>query len=349
VILSLPSAWARARTAVARRLTWRGLILTYHRVTEYGSDPWRLCVTPANFDAHLAALRAAGATIYPLPELVRLRRAGRVPRGAVAITFDDGYQDNLEHARPILERFEAPATMFITAGYVGHDGEFWWDVLERIFLLPGTLPDMLKLELGGEEHCWRLGADANLSDDGSNAWPQWKPLREGAPTVRHRVFNELWFLLVGAMPDERLRAVTELIRWASVDPNARATHRPLSERELRALATDELVTIGAHSLTHPALSALPVEVQEQELTGAKARLETLLGKPVTAFSYPQGRASPTLQHRVEQSGYDFACGSRSDALTNRSEVYHLPRVSVRDWDAPRFGAFLKRRLPSGLN
>jgi peptidoglycan/xylan/chitin deacetylase (PgdA/CDA1 family) len=106
-------------------------ILLYHRVAELERDPQRLAVTPEHFDEHL---RVLGATCTPVayadvPSLLRTPR--RLPERAVAVTFDDGYRDNLHAAKPLLERHGVPATVFVASGYVGSGRAFWWDELER--------------------------------------------------------------------------------------------------------------------------------------------------------------------------------------------------------------------------
>jgi peptidoglycan/xylan/chitin deacetylase (PgdA/CDA1 family) len=51
---------------------------------------------------------------------------------AIALTFDDGYACNAEVAAPILDRFAAPATIFLAKGGLAGSAEFWWDALEQI-------------------------------------------------------------------------------------------------------------------------------------------------------------------------------------------------------------------------
>jgi peptidoglycan/xylan/chitin deacetylase (PgdA/CDA1 family) len=106
-------------------------ILLYHRVAELESDPQQLAVTPARFEEHLRVLRAA-CTPVALADVPRLLRARKLPKRPVAVTFDDGYRDNLHEAKPLLERHGVPATVFVASGYVGRGTEFWWDELERL-------------------------------------------------------------------------------------------------------------------------------------------------------------------------------------------------------------------------
>jgi peptidoglycan/xylan/chitin deacetylase (PgdA/CDA1 family) len=326
----------RGNLAFKRRYVARGLILIYHRVAEDPVDPWRLCVTPDNFARHLEMLHNKGFATAHVSELADSVRAHRVPRKTVAVSFDDGYRDNLDAAQPILEKYETPATHFATAGYIGSDEPFWWDVLDTIFLRTKQLPEELVITLAAKTHRWKLGGDAVLKKEKA---ADWKPLGP-AQTRRHEIHDALWHLLVAALPDERQRAVRYLMDWAELAPAAWDQSRPMSEEELRRLGESGLVEVGAHSLTHPALSALPPELQAHELGASKERLEAILGKKVKGCSYPQGRSSTDVQRRARDAGYDFACGSVADAVNSRSNLFHLPRVSVRDWDEARFAVLL---------
>ncbi len=90
-------------------------ILMYHRVTERESYD-QLSVSPHNFEKQIHWL-SQHRDIYPLSEVISSIRAGRVTASMVAITFDDGYLDNLECALPILEKYHVPATIFITSHF----------------------------------------------------------------------------------------------------------------------------------------------------------------------------------------------------------------------------------------
>ena len=65
-----------------------------------------------------------------LSELAEFALAGSLPDNAIALTFDDGYEDNLLDALPLLEEFEIPATFFLTTGGLARAAPYWWDVLE---------------------------------------------------------------------------------------------------------------------------------------------------------------------------------------------------------------------------
>src|SRR5262245_2060994 len=124
------------------RMANRPLILMYHRVVVSNIDPWSMVVTPESFDAHLDVL-SHDAHLVRLSDLAKFAGTTELPPRAVALTFDDGYADSMDAAAPIMDRYGAPATLFLVTGRKA-DALFWWDELERIFLQPGDLPRVLE-------------------------------------------------------------------------------------------------------------------------------------------------------------------------------------------------------------
>jgi peptidoglycan/xylan/chitin deacetylase (PgdA/CDA1 family) len=122
----------RTARPVVERLAGSVGVLAYHRVAAPDHDPWALTVTPHHFDEQVAVLQELGR-VAPLEDalggstLARFRR--RQP--TFAITFDDGYVDNLVDAITVLERHDAPATVFIVTGVLDQSS-FWWDELAEL-------------------------------------------------------------------------------------------------------------------------------------------------------------------------------------------------------------------------
>lgn len=102
------------------------VILLYHRVCDLPDDPFLLAVSPENFYYQLKFIQDN----WPIIRLHDCFKKRANP--AVAISFDDGYADNLINALPILEELKVPATFFVTTGYLDADREFWWDTLEYL-------------------------------------------------------------------------------------------------------------------------------------------------------------------------------------------------------------------------
>jgi peptidoglycan/xylan/chitin deacetylase (PgdA/CDA1 family) len=324
------------------------LVLLYHRIAVLDSDPQRLAVTPQNFAGHLEILMAHCRPM-PLRQLVERVRDGTLPDRAVAVTFDDGYADNLEYGKPLLERYDVPATVFLTTSYLRGGREFWWDDLERLLLLPGELPRTLRLRVGGLVHEWDLdGASAYAVEDRLRH-ADWNVERPDDPTPRHYVYRRLCGWLRALPVEERdatLRELSDDVRGATA---ARATHRALAADEVVRLTTGGQVDVGAHTVTHSSLSALPLATQRSEIAGSKAAIEELTGREVADFAYPFGgrsdysRASVGL---VREAGFASAYSTRPGLVGRRTHPLELPRMLVRNWDPDTFAGRLRAWLGS---
>src|ERR1700728_5282961 len=108
----------------------KAMILVYHRVAESTVDPWVLGVTPAHFREQLNVLTTI-ANPVSLKKLAGAKSDSDLPPRPVCITFDDGYADNLFAAKPAMETYRVPGTMFITPGYLGVPENLWWDELAK--------------------------------------------------------------------------------------------------------------------------------------------------------------------------------------------------------------------------
>jgi peptidoglycan/xylan/chitin deacetylase (PgdA/CDA1 family) len=330
----------RAKRWVKYRLAPHALILMYHRVAELENDPHLLAVTPAHFAAQLEVIHR-NASPVSLQQVAAWLQLGNVPNRAVVITFDDGYADNFHEARPLLERYEIPATVFVTADQVGNRREFWWDELDRLLLQPGALPNRLELSLNGNTQTWDLGSAAEYSESAYRRDRAWHIEREDAPTVRHHLFLWLFDQLI-IMPDNERRLVLEKLRlWAAAEPTARPTHQKLTSDEVVCLAAGGLVEIGAHTVTHPQLATLPADEQRREIQQSRECLETVLQRPVISFAFPHGSTTPETVSILQETGFSCACTSTADAVWCSTNPLQLPRVGVRDWDGDFFARWLK--------
>jgi len=101
-------------------------ILLYHRIADVKDDPYLLSVSPKNFSDQIQFLKT-NFNLVSLGTLILDLKNSRLKNRTIAITFDDGYEDNFSNALPILEKLNAPATIFITAGKIDSPESFYWD------------------------------------------------------------------------------------------------------------------------------------------------------------------------------------------------------------------------------
>jgi peptidoglycan/xylan/chitin deacetylase (PgdA/CDA1 family) len=322
------------------RFTSRALILMYHRVTELPNDPYLLAVTPKHFAQQMEVIRRH---CFPmrLQQLVEALRDGKVPNRAVVITFDDGYADNLHQAKPLLERYEIPATVFVTAGQVGSRREFWWDELDRLLLQPGTLPAKLRLNINGSAYDWELGEASTYTEEDYRRCRDWHIERQDDPSPRHHLFRLLYDRLHSSPHGERWQILDELRASADAEPTARPTHQTLTLGETILLEEGDLIEVGAHTMTHPVLAALPAAEQRDEIQRSKVCLEAILKRPVTSFAFPHGSTTPEAVAILDEGGFVCACSSHPDAVFRGASRFQLPRIGVRDWNAKTFGRWLR--------
>ena len=260
----------RIAVAAVRR---RPVVLCYHRVAAVAHDPWELAVTAEDFDGHLGVLAATGRPVLPLDELQRRTAEGRAPRGAVAITFDDGYVDNLTEAAPILERHGAHATMFVVTGSIGSTTTMWWD---RLAAIAATRSDI------------DIDVDAH-----------WDGLQRMAPDERDRELDRL----AGeptepTEPTERMMTADELARLDALDhvtvgshtvthPKLTVTDRRTHEGELtESKATlEEILGRDVDLLAYPHGAADPEIAATARRAGYRLAVTTE-GRPLRKDDHP---------------------------------------------------------------
>jgi len=336
------SLWAIRR--LRHRFFSAALVLLYHRITEVSTDPWGLCVKPERFAEHLEILRKFGRSLH-LGAAVEALREGRVPSRSTIITFDDGYADNLYRAKPLLERFDMPATVFVTTGKLRTGAEFWWDELDRLLLQPGTIPSKLDLTIRQQAYAWELGQAANYTVREARDHRHWTMYDENDPTQRHSLYRSIYRLLWPLPEHERGKVMDELVTWAAAAPPARASHRCLTLEELPVLAQTPLIDIGAHTVTHPVLSMTTGQDQDQEIRGSKNSIEEILGRPVSQFAYPfggRGSYSRRTIRAVREAGFDGACSTVPNLVWQRTDPFRIPRIEVSDWNGEEFAKRLSQ-------
>jgi peptidoglycan/xylan/chitin deacetylase (PgdA/CDA1 family) len=290
------------------------IILLYHRVINLKTDPQLLAVSPEQFYEHMNYLKN-NYSIIRLDDLKRAMNSGKIPKKSIVITFDDGYEDNYLNAKPVLEKLQIPATIFVTTDYIGSTREFWWDDLERIFLLNDT-PEELSLKIMDKEYSWEI------TDEKS----------------KMSVYYDMHKLLKPLTAQERYKIVDYLRGWAGVQVQCRPQYSGMSAEQIRDTGKKGVITIGAHTVSHCMLAALTPEQQEREILESKRALEMINNHKVKHFSYPFGGSSDfdnSSVRIVKDAGFDTAVAISFRPVYKGSEFF-LPRCLVRNWDIETF-------------
>jgi len=297
------------------------LVLLYHRVADDPIDSQLLCTAPKFFEAHLKEL-SKNYRVIPLYELAQELKRGKLKPDTVALTFDDGYLDNLPNAVPLLEKYKLPATIFVTSGMVGSEQEFWWDALERVFLTGGVLPESLEITFQSGTKVWDLRTAQG----------------------RLKAYDELCAILRLDSFEDILQSVHDLFEWASLESSARISHRIVNQEQLKKLAGSPFIEIGSHSVTHTRLGILSLENQRQEIRESKQQLETIIKKRVRLFSYPYGGSADFSRETagiVSDEGYEAGIANIQGSIAAPINLYAIPRRLVRNWSGDVFAKWMK--------
>jgi len=294
----------------------KAIILLYHRVGELISDPQSLNVTEYNFEEQLIYLKQ-NYCIISLDDLISDIKNKRVRNRSVVITFDDGYQDNAINAFPILKRHNIPATFFITSGLLDSKNEYWWDELERLLVDNFNPRKELKINITGKQYCYQL--DTN--------------------EAAYAAYNEIHPLIKYLPEAERNVVLSQLLEWSELPAVGRKSNLSMTTNDLLTVSGSNLITIGAHTISHPCLKCEDLYEQNRQISISKNRLELLTGKVINIFSYPFGGKNDYNDKTiniVKQAGFIAATANIPGEVTSSSDLYQLPRRIVRNWDTCRF-------------
>jgi len=314
------STWTSKIFERPRRRKPRPVILMYHRVARVRHDPWGIAVHPEKFEEQMEYVKRHRSAM-PMDELVQQLSAGTLPADAVAITFDDGYCDNLVHAKAVLTRYSLPACLFLATGYVDRGEHFWWDELANM-ILESTGPVHCEQKCGGETILldW---PQTDVTDDAASEWKAWNEPR----TARQKAYLAIWRILQRS-PEKDRNAVMESLRlrFSKIqDPLA----KPMNADDVGRFLEGGLITLGAHSVSHSALTSLSKAERQREIEVSGQRCRALSQAHVTGFAYPFGDMNPDVQCDVAACGYSWACSTEGAWLTGEQQnLFALPRIAV---------------------
>jgi peptidoglycan/xylan/chitin deacetylase (PgdA/CDA1 family) len=302
--------YSDAYRLISRRYSGVGTIFCLHKVVCEKTDALATWLTiTANFlDLVLAHFRpkADFVTLDEVRERLARDKPTRVKRPFIALTFDDGFRDNLTLALPILRRHGVPATVYVPSGAPDRSLDPWPWRLDR------ALRELseLSLELPGLSSRRSIRTFAE---------------KQAAFTVLTRYVH-------GNIPANR-HLPEMLLPKARVSDEALISEQFVSWDELRKLAADPLITIGGHTVTHASLSELDDGRAMAEIDDARQRLATQLDVAVCHFAYPYGESSncgPREFALVARAGFVTGVTLRIGNIfpQHRDHLMCLPRRSL---------------------
>ncbi|QHT65783.1 polysaccharide deacetylase family protein [Rhodocytophaga rosea] len=259
----------------------------------------------------------------------------------IVISFDDGYVDNYLEAKPLLEKYELPATFFISNKHIGTTKAFWWDELAYLLLQVKSLPATLSIHLNKELIIYNLKDDAVLTEEKFQKHRLWNYTLT-PPTRRAALYISLWKLLSPLPYEEQQDFLEELKRWAGTQQQIDANYFSMSERQLTDLADCELFTVGGHTVSHLALSHHAVEIQHQEIAHNKQYLEAATGEEIDTFAYPSGNFNETTVNILKQQGFRSAFTTHHQSVQSQTDPFRVGRFQIGNWSGKKFNQMLSQ-------
>ncbi len=292
---------------------WRGVGLIYmlHHVkpeTPRGFAPNRILqITPDFLEAVILQAQEAGLAFVSLDEMHRRLVSGDFSQPFVCFTLDDGYRDNAEYAYPVFRKHDVPFTIYVTTDFADGRGELWWLALEEAI----KRVTRLRLTIPG------LPADLPCATE-AEKW---------------RAYRQIYWPLRAMAPRKQRAVVREIAEMAGVDMTALCRQEAMTWTEIKELARDPLVTIGAHTRAHFALAKLDEAEAKAEMQESLDRLAKELGRRPDHFAYPYGdadSAGPREFALAKEMGIKTAVTTRKGMLfpAHKEHMTALPRVSL---------------------
>lgn len=311
----------------------RALVLLYHRINVPMSDPWSLSVSPVLFEKQLQYLKN-NYSIISSDELAVQMASGKIRDRSVVLTFDDGYLDNYETARPLLEKHSIPATFFITDSYMDSEQPFWWDELEYVIVHSNQLPSIFSISFNNKNMHFDLSGETVLDDELRQKQQNYKA--HNPPTLRTELYLALWRLFSPLQKTEQQNLLRQIREWAGLTAEETRVGGCMSGMQLQALSENALFTIGGHSKSHLSLDCHSEEVQEVEISENKQFLEDLVEKRVHHFSYPSGKYGDTTVKLLKNNDFHAAFTGDANPVDDKTDHFEIPRCQVNDWGVEKF-------------
>jgi peptidoglycan/xylan/chitin deacetylase (PgdA/CDA1 family) len=253
-------------------------IINFHGVRKNGTIPFNNRHMPvSDFEKMLVYLKK-NYTIVPLSEIFEIHRSKRpLKRKTIALTFDDGYENNFDIAFPLLKKHNIPATFYlISKGLNSKNYLVWPDALDLV-------KKHHKEDIQIDNVIFRYPSFVN-SEMGLDLFSYLKSLGDQAEYLTNELLHRYHYHI------DEIKKIPELLLLVNAEKLSRFINEPLLE-------------LGSHSHTHFNMEYLSKEKALEELVNSKRIIENLTGRPVISLAFPDGSYSPETVELAVSTGY----------------------------------------------
>lgn len=288
-----------------------GMVYMLHHITEKDSRriPTNedLKVSPEFLEKTILRYKAKGFDFISLDRLNDIIKSDDAPEQPfIAFTIDDGYLDNYMKALPVFERHQVPFTIFVATDFIDKKAILWWDSIEELIMTHKKI-------VTSDGKCYSC-------ESFQQRWDTFRYLRE-------RIL---------CLDQSRLEdKLEEMFTTYQIDWYEPVKQKGMSWNHIVSLANHPLCTIGAHTISHPALSKLTTPEALDEMKSGRERIEREISQPVSYFAYPYGTPNEVSEREIKQAedlGFNLAFCAHGGCITkdNKSRFFQLPRVYFRE-------------------
>lgn len=277
-------------------------IFLYHSIGNVANDCNGIAVSSNNFIEHIEYLKSK-YLILSIEELMQYRGEKR----AVAISFDDGYQDFYSEVFPIIKEKQVPVTLFVSTGIIAENTELWTTELAQLILGEFSVKS---IEISIRNQNYRF----SMID----------------PYERMAVYSFLRFLCMGLTNNER-QGVMKMLE-ESFKKRCGHSMKGISREQLKELSESEHITIGAHTVSHPSLGMISQDECNYEIEKSIEQLGSIIDRKIRLFAYPYGRKNDfneNVKTSLMNNGIEYAF-TVDDKLIEKDDLYEIPRIFVDD-------------------
>lgn len=272
-------------------------VLMYHSIVSKATrnwGPWQYAVTPDRFNRQISYISQE----YEPIALSRIIDDTPLPDDGVILTFDDGFRDTLTTALPILEKYEVPATVYMTTGFLSeYNDPFEYAVAETL-------------------------EKTNYVGISVNGLHLEQPLLTDEATVR--AYDEIKQWGMHANRKDRRNLLSQL-------PSTETTIEMLTETDVEELSTHPLITVGAHGRDHLPLTTRGRSAIKTDIQQCQERLELLTDTSINHFTYPYGEFNDEVISVLKELDFMTAATTRPADFVLDSNVelqYEIPRFDA---------------------
>lgn len=289
-----------------------GHILMLHRVCPPQQGPRinanaGMEMTPDRLETIIRFFSCRDYAFISLDQLAEQLQGKKIQKKFVLFTFDDGYTDNLVHAYPVFKKYQVPFTVYVTTGFPDRQAILWWYIVEDILLENRRI----SIDAGGEVR------EFNCS----------------SPGEKEDAFFQIRSLIMSVPAKDYPDTIKDILDPFGIDFYKKTAELALSWGQIKQLSQDPLVTIGAHTVNHYALSTLPAEEAKKEILESHGSIEAHLNKKVEHFAYPYGGREEAGRREfdmVKAMGFKTAVTTRFANIfpQHGNHLECLPRIFV---------------------